>query len=429
MRIAGILVAVAACGTDSGAYLTLTAPDGPTGAKTYELVLASPDLIPVIAPQRVTPTGTGTETVTYYLQKTEVVAQGRLDGVNGFSILVEPTGGDGAYIPFLLLHDGAGALVGMGTFRATDAGAPAPILVKRSEQDRYDLAVEPVDEVTDAMAVDTRQAMRVDCIAQDQTTWTSGIVWRPRVGGELRVMLADPAAGGDATARTLDMDCDGHQVAPNSTGADCDDTRARFHAGATELCDMEDTNCDDVRTIAVPCQSSNACNGMGVALCDDATGTISQSCAPDPTCACSTGGTGCTKCILAHETNMPPPGDTVPCQPGIGQLSTQNLCDGGTPCVVQVLGTRGGWEAKVGTTTAVLGSIATGVGSNVILSVRRPEGPGTAIPGQPGHNVGAVDLDIIDVQGAHHYVGVDLEMDTTDAVCAQASSYAMACSP
>ena len=173
MRIAGIVIAVAACGTDSGAYLTLTAPDGPTGARTYELVLASPDRIPVIAPQRVTPTGTGTETVTYYLQKTEVVAQGRLDGVNGFSILVEPSGGDGVYIPFLLLHDGAGALVGMGTFRATDAGAPAPILVKRNEQDRYDLAVEPVDEVSDAMAVDTRQAMRVDCIAQDQSTWTS----------------------------------------------------------------------------------------------------------------------------------------------------------------------------------------------------------------------------------------------------------------
>ena len=79
-----------------------------------------------------------------------------------------------------------------------------------------------------------------------------GVVWRPRAGGELRVMLADPTAGGDATARTLDLDCDGHEVAPNNSGADCDDTRARFHAGAAELCDMEDTNCDDVRTITVP---------------------------------------------------------------------------------------------------------------------------------------------------------------------------------
>jgi hypothetical protein len=429
MRIAGIIVAVAACGTEQGAYLTLTAPDGPTSARTYELVLASPELIPVIAPQRVTPTGTATETVTYYLQKTEVAAQGRLDGVNGFTILVEPDGGEGAYIPFLLLHDGAGALVGMGTFRATDAGAPAPILVKKNEVDRYDLAIEPVTEVTDAAAVDTGQAMRVDCIAADQTSWPSGVVWRPRTGGELRVMLADPKSGGDATARTLDLDCDDHEVAPDNTGADCDDTRARFHAGAAEQCDMEDTNCDNVRTITVPCQSSNACNGMGVALCDDTTGTTGRSCAPDPTCACASGTTGCTRCILAHETNMPPPGETVPCQPGLGQLSTQNLCDGGATCIVEVLGTRGGWEAQVGTSSAAMGSIATGVGSSFALKVRRPEGPNTAIPGQPGHNVGAVDLDIIDIDGIQHYVGVELDMDTTDGVCPQAGTYQMACSP
>ena len=430
MRIAAAALVLAACGTEQGAYLVLTAPDGPRNAASYELVLASPDEIPVIAPQRVTPTGTATETVTYYLQATQVSATGSLDLVDHFTILVEPTGADGTFIPFVLLRDGAGALVGMGTFRATDQGAPAPILVRRSELDRYELAVEPVDEVTDAMAVDTRQAMTVSC-TQDQATFDSGIVWRPRTGPELRVLLAEPGANGDATTRKLDMDCDAHDVAPNDTAADCDDTRARFHAGATEACDMEDTNCDNIRAIAVPCQLPNGgtCNqGMGVALCDDTTGTISSTCAPDPACACAGGTTGCVLCVLSHETDMPPPNETVPCQPGVGQIGLSQYCSGGAPCTVQVLGTRGGWDAAVSENQTSFGPIATNVGSNVLLRVQRPEGPGTAIPGAPGHPVGTVDLDVIDTQGLHHYVGVELQMDTTDAVCPASSVYSMPCS-
>ncbi|MBV8762937.1 MAG: putative metal-binding motif-containing protein [Deltaproteobacteria bacterium] len=430
MRLAAAALVLAACGTEQGAYLVMDAPDGPATAKTYEIVLASPDEIPVIAPQRVTPTGTATETVTYYLQATEVSATGTLAGVNGYSILVEPTGGDGTYIPFILLRDGAGALVGMGTFRATDQGAPAPILVKKNEVDRYRLTVEPVAEVTDAMAVDVRQALTVSC--QDPTPFTSGIVWRPRVGGELRVVLAEPGANGDATTRDLDLDCDGHAVAPNDAAADCDDTRARFHAGATEVCDMEDTNCDDIRAIAVPCQlpGGATCNmGMGVAVCDDTTGTISSTCSPDPTCACINGtGSGCRVCVLSHETNAPPPNETVPCQPGIGQIGISLYCSGGSPCTVQVLGTHGGWEAKVSANQATFGPVAMNVGSNVLLKVRRPEGQHVAIPGQPGHPVGAVDLDVIDAQGAHHYVGIELQMDAVDTVCPIASSYSMPCS-
>ena len=432
MRIAAAALVLAACSTEQGAYLVLTAPDGPSAAKSYEIVLASPNEVPVIAPQRVTPTGTSTESVTYYLQATEVSATGTLAGVNGYSILVEPTGGEGTYIPFVLLRDGAGALVGMGTFRATDQGAPAPILIKKNEVDRYHLTVEPVAEVTDAMAVDVRQAMTVDCIAQDQSTFTSGVVWRPRVGGELRVLLAEPGANGDATMRKLDMDCDDHEVAPDDASSDCDDTRARFHAGATEVCDLEDTNCDNIRAIAVPCTlpgMSTCNNGMGVALCDDTTGTITSACSPDPTCACASGtGQGCIVCVLAHETDMPPANETVPCQPGIGQVSLSQYCSGGSPCTVQVLGTHGGWQAKLSVNQTTFGPIATNVGSNVLLEVRRPEGQNVAIPGQPGHPVGTVDLDVIDTQGVHHYVGIELAMDTTDAVCPMASSYSMPCS-
>jgi hypothetical protein len=120
---------------------------------------------------------------------------------------------------------------------------------------------------------------------------------------------------------------------------------------------------------------------------------------------------------------------TVPCQPGIGVLSTQNQCDGGSPCTVRVLGTRGGWLADVGTTSQTFGPVATGVGSSFVLRTKRPEGPGVSIPGAPGHSVGGVDLDIVDHTGGHHYMGVDLEMDTATAVCAPDTTYSMACSP
>lgn len=434
MRAIGLVLVVLAACTEEGAHLTFLAPDGPKTAATYQLVLASPDLAPMIQPQRVTPAGLSTETVTYYLQSAEVVASGTVDGVDGFTVLVQPSGAaSAAFVPFVALYDGAGALVGMGTFHATAGGPPAAILVQRGQVDRYTLDVEPVQEVDDSMPVDTRGAMRVSCPRQDQSTFVSGLVWRPRVGGELRVMLSDGDSA--ATSRPLDLDCDGHAVDPTDASADCDDTRARFHDGATEACDGEDTNCDSAETFAVACtpppNGGNVCTstaGQGVAVCDDSTGTMGQ-CSSDPTCLCAMGLPGCVKCILGHAVADPAPGETVPCQPGIGQLSTQNLCDGGTPCTVAVLGTRGGWEARVGSSSTSLGPVATGVGSSFVLMTKRPEGPGFAIPGAPGHTVGGVDLDIVDHSGGHHYMGVDLEMDTTDAVCGTQMPYSMACSP
>jgi hypothetical protein len=434
MRAVALALVLAAC-TEEGAHLTLHAPDGPTSAATYQLVLASPDLVPMIQPQRVTPAGLSTETVAYYLQRTDVNAMGTVDGVDGFTVLVQPNSevADTAFIPFIALYDDSGALVGMGTFHAMAGGPPSPILVQRGQVDRYTLDIEPVQEVDDSMPVDTRGAMRVECTHQDQSTFLSGIVWRPRVGGELRLLLPD-GDGGDATTRALDLDCDSHAVSPTDATADCDDTRARFHDGATEACDGEDTNCDSVETLAVPCTpapGTNACTssgGQGVAVCDDTTGTVGA-CMSDPTCLCAMGLQGCVKCILQHVTNTPPAGETVPCQPGIGQLSTQGLCDGGSPCTVQVLGTRGGWEAKVGASSAGFGQIATGVGSSFLLMTKRPEGPGVAIPGAPAHSVGGVDLDVIDANGGHHYFGVDLEMDATDAMCGTQTPYSMACSP
>jgi hypothetical protein len=425
---------LAAC-TEQGAHLTFHAPDGPKAAATYQLVLASPDLVPVIQPQRVTPAGLATETVTYYLQATEVNATGKLDGVNGFTVLVQP-GADAtvaAFIPFVALYAKDSSLVGMGTFHAMPGGPPAPIVVQRGEVDRYTLDIEPVNDVDDTMPVDARGAMRVDCAHQDQSTFLSGIVWRPTTGGELRLMLPD-GDGGDATGRALDLDCDGHVVQPTDASTDCDDTRSRFHEGAADTCDGEDTNCDGVEAFPVACTPSpggNVCTnsaGQGVALCDDTTGTVGT-CSSDPACLCASAQQGCVKCILQHEAAAPPAGEAIPCQPGIGLLSTQSRCASTAPCTVRVIGTRGGWDADIGATSTGFGSVATGVGASFVLRTKRPEGPNTAIPGAPGHSVGGVDLDIIDVNGGHHYMGVDLEMDTGDVACVPSTSYSMVCSP
>jgi hypothetical protein len=60
---------LAAC-TDTGAHLTLSAPGGPTNAKTFRVVLASPEQVPSIHNQRLAPGDPSTTDVQYYLQRT-----------------------------------------------------------------------------------------------------------------------------------------------------------------------------------------------------------------------------------------------------------------------------------------------------------------------------------------------------------------------
>src|SRR5690349_19993769 len=104
---------------------------------------------------------------------------------------------------------------------------------------------------------------------------------------------------------------------------------------------------------------------MGVALCDDGAGMLGA-CQVGEQCACGVGGPGpCTKCILDA---MPGSASNTqdPCQPQIGSVPTQGLCET-APCTVFVLSTRGGWQAFVGATSQAFGTTATGVGSSFAL--------------------------------------------------------------
>jgi len=106
-------------------------------------VLASKDLVPVIADQRASPTTLTSETVTYYLQRTAANASGSIDKVDGFRVLVEPNPqiAETAFIPFVLLYDADHHLVGVGTYAADATGAPSPIVIQRGEVGEYPITV------------------------------------------------------------------------------------------------------------------------------------------------------------------------------------------------------------------------------------------------------------------------------------------------
>lgn len=436
MRTLGLGLVLAAGCTDAGAHLTFSAPTGPADVTSFEVVLASPDEVPSVAGQRTSPGRLETETVSYYLQRTIAGGtHGEITSVDGFAVRVEPDPAltETDFIPFVLMYQGD-QIVGVATYRAADSAQPAPILVKRDEIDKYVLAVEPATQVTDMDAAAAGQVRVVTCARTDQTTFTSGLVWRPQGGGELRLLF--PADGGlDATGRALDLDCDGKAVAPQTSGPDCDDTRDWFHAGAQETCDGFDTNCDGLQSLVVACPgTANVCadptTGTGLALCDDRTGTLSA-CQSDPQCACAANPTACSRCILQAEN-----GSTAtmvePCQPGLGYTTIEQCSDLERCPRVEVLQVSGGWKAEIAADlqAPVFGLVATNVGAKVLLRVKRPEGPGVEIPGTRGASTGDLVLGITSPDGSTHMRAIDLQLEgDLGTICQGSGPYQMVCYP
>ncbi len=420
------MLGVAACSSGYGANVTFSAPHGPTGATSYELVLATTDLAPIIPAQRVSPTGSTEEAVTYYLQRT-ALAGGRIDQVDGYHVLVEDVPGvaEAAYVPFALFYDDAKHLVGIGTY-AID-GAPASIVVPRARVGLYTLEVEAVTEVVDTMPVISGEALRVRCGASD-TAFVSGIVWRSASGREVRVMLPDPGALAadplDATLRPLDLDCDGVTVAVAASSNDCDDTRARFHAGAADVCDGEDTNCDGAPYVIESCHATESCAAStGVRLCADATQERS-SCMTDNVCTCAVDSTnsGCRRCIITAAATSA--GEQM-CLPALdAMIGTNGTCSAG--CTIGVVATHGGWTAQVAPSAqGPFAATAAGVTSSYALRVTRAD---TSV-GNPGMSVGSVDLVIISSTGPQ-LASYDLQATSTGiGSCPGTGPYVMNCAP
>jgi hypothetical protein len=336
--------------TDTGAHLTFSAPSGPRAVTSFQVVLATPEQIPSIGGQRTQAGLVETQTVSYYLQRTIAGGtHGKIDHVDGFAIRVEPDPAmaETQFIPFVLMYEGD-TIVAVATYYAAPLQVPSPILVMGDEIDKYVLHVEPVEQVGDMEPMATGNVRVVTCYRDDQTTFTSGIVWRPNTGGELRLLF--PADGGlDATGRALDLDCDAHPVTTESSGKDCDDSRDWFHQDAQETCDGFDTNCDGLQSLVVACSGSNVCpdatTNAGVALCNDRTGEQGR-CESDPQCLC-TGGAPCPHCVIANELGSSL-SKVRPCQPSIGYVLVDELCPDLARCGrVEVVGTGGGWKADI----------------------------------------------------------------------------------
>ena len=79
MRLAWSLLVVAACGTDDGSLLEISAPDGPVNVARLEIVLANADKIEDVEDQRMAPRDfVGVEDVRYYRQR---ATAGVIEGV------------------------------------------------------------------------------------------------------------------------------------------------------------------------------------------------------------------------------------------------------------------------------------------------------------------------------------------------------------
>lgn len=421
MKWLGFAAMVCAC-SESGAHLTLSAPNGPGQAAAFRLVLAMPEDVPQIANQRVSPSEDATQTVPYFLQRTIAGAE-PIDHVDGLRIRLAPDAfEEQKFIPFVLLYDSAGVIVGIATFQTP----PSPVIVVGDEIDKYVLDVEPVTQVTDDVKPAAGQVRVVECDG-----FTSGIAWRPLGGGEIRLLF--PADGSDdATGRDLDLDCDQHAVSEDGTGRDCDDTRGWVNRDAQEMCDGYDTNCDGAHTTLVACIATNdtVCpdptTGMGTALCDDRTGEISA-CMSNVQCLCANQQAGCARCTMPYDVGA---GTTSvkPCQPAIGTLSTGSLCSPTAPCSVEVLAVRGGWKAEVANDPAAsFGSSASGVGLRVAVMIKRPEGPGYEM--MKASSVGELDLLITTKDGQEHFKAVDLGLGDVSTQCAATGASTLSCTP
>lgn len=397
-----IAVALLAGCTDTGAHLTLSAPQGPDNAESFEVVLVAPDPIPSVNSQRVAPAdGSTLQTVSYFRQRTRAGDSTKIGDVDGFTVRIAPDESipDTQFIPFVIMHDASGAITGIATYRDGNP-LPGAILVMRDEIDKYKLTVERVTEPADDLAqLQAGQARRITCTHDDGRDYPSGIVWRPLEGGEYRILF--PNDGGlDATGRDLDLDCDQYAVTAESSRPDCDDTRDWFHREADETCDGYDTNCDTLQTVVTTCDldTPNLCNdpfapgpGTGIQLCNESTQHTTD-CRASATCACAGGTCRYCKVPFAYTNTQA----IQPCQPAAGLLQYLPGCSTTSPCDLEIVGMRGGWKVELSAREQNLWSNrAYDVMGAVDIRAKRPEGDTFTQPGQPSMALADVDIAII----------------------------------
>jgi len=366
----GIAV-VAACGGGDARILFTIHGDVGTVA-TLELIAAEPLAVEKL--QRSNDPAAATndpERVYYVAQRTHTsIAIG--GSVDGFQLQVA-LGDDAPYLPIAIARDGGGQAIGMGVlspglvFPPLGNVDPPKLWATDSVQYQadvtaYDLDLQPVTQLA---ASDAPTPVRIgDVLDVGCDGAMSGLVWRvdearlDRRGRELRVLLP---LGGELDARSrlehgADMDCDSHTATariasrasrPASSAAagrrgsiedgdklDCDDTSATTFAGAEEVCDGFDDDCDGLRSAVIAAQDDPACAQacIGTSACSDL--------GPDakPVCAAA-----CLACGVPQQLDAANAGELA-CR-AEAQLKPPG-CDLG--CVMTLIDVDPRWDVRIG---------------------------------------------------------------------------------
>jgi hypothetical protein len=381
LSVAAILVALAlgGCSDASGTWLTITNATTTAPVDRLEVVLASPGGL-VTVPARpglsnVGAAGVPAQRVVYYPQAVPALAPmtGLAAGWTSYQVELSPTNGTAgtSYIPVVLGYHGD-QLVAIGVYRPS-GGAPETIKLFGGSVATYALTLEGVETSSfiadgDAPLV-AGSATVVSCPGPaGAAAWRSGVAWQPVARDQLRLILAAP----DGTlTRGDNLDCD-PGTADDAAKPDCDDLRADVYAGADEACDGRDTDCDGAYNgngkpmLKADCPQVDGCTVY--AACVDKVGMAACSSVPDPACACGGSGTSCMTCTVPAAS--PVASQRVPCNPSEGTINT-NICNGGTPCRVQVVAHDPTLQVKVQQNTGVFGDSANGV-HTVIAQVTSP---------------------------------------------------------
>lgn len=416
MRLAYLLLVVAACGTEEGTLLTIRAPDGPAGVARLQIVLASadPDAITELGGQRVAPTELAGETVRYYRQR---ATAGVIDGVgiaDGFTVRIEPNVAmvpEKTFIPFLVAFDAEDNVIGIGAVLGLD-GEPSTVNIESGGTLQYIADMIELRPMDPALGMRDAESMHVVCGGQ-----TSGFAWRPGAT-QLRLLLGEGDSA-DATARAADLDCDGH----DATRADCDDLRATFHPGMAEHCDGIDSNCDFARTVVQSCADSQ-CSDGGVQLCDDRSGEAVGACVDNAQCACA--DNACNRCTLTY-VDTAALDRKAPCAPAIGKMHFPQCTLGGAPCTIEVHGS-GPWVGYIaasptGSFSTKLADVTSGY---AYLEVKLA---GTSeVEGAPRASVGSLNL-VITQSNQSMLVPVDLGLAEQSSARCMTGVDPMYCSP
>ena len=297
------------------------------------LASADPANITPVTGQRIDEASDQPETVRYFRQRAttgEVRVAGDLDG---FRFHVEPNSAvapDTELVPFAIArgpadaNDPDGQVLAVGVAHDPTGATPGPvaITVDPSALQVFQVDVE-LASVTTAN-VTAQQVAIVDCNGAP-----SGLVWRPAAGQELRVLLPLPGDSEDATARPLDLDCDGHEpiASAGAAAADCDDLAADVFAGAPETCDGRDANCDGQPTRFEACTAGSGCTGL--AVCN---GGSAGACKPDLDCPNATPDATCDVATAAGTQVCVRRRSAISCSRSSAATAARSACSRATAC-------------------------------------------------------------------------------------------------